>query len=429
MRSFPSVWALGLVAAATLLPALDVRAQDAEPAAEQPDEQPDDGFPAAELYKTLTTGLERDKQAALDRLENNLLGHPKAGEVLAKAVEKLAGRAAAADSTLRMVQLLEHFDGPEVTEVLVKLLDAPFYKLVMVAVDTLGARGEPVGTDKMIELAEREEFTNVYGFRKCVIEALIKLNDKRAIQFLIDQLAHLQGQLQYDVIRYLSHVSLQRFHLNVEHWQTWWDDNSYDFEFTETDEPFALDASEPADFTWPGEVAEFYGLKIYAKRLVFVIDRSSSMNQMIGNETRFAQAQRELTGAIQGLPEDTRFNIVIFDGKVASWQRRLVTASPDVKEKAVKFVAYMKTGKGTASYDALDMGFRVDGNTEALFFLTDGQPSAGRITDPPTIVAVITKENFFRRIVIYSIGVNPGGGEAFLRDLAKRNRGTYKGVN
>jgi len=234
--------------------------------------------------------------------------------------------------------------------------------------------------------------------------------------------------LEYEVVRYLSHVSRQRFGTRADLWETWWKDNAEDFHFNETDKPFALEVRAAEDFAWDRPVAEFFGTYIYAKKLIFILDISSSMKAGAGQGTRIELAKRELIEAIQKLPEDTHFTILLFDAKVAPWNRRLVAATDAVREKAVAWVARIQTGRGTASYDALDRSFRVDGNTEAVFFLSDGQPSKGRITDPHQILVAVGKENYFRRIAIYSFGFDAAGGTAFMRSLAEQNKGTYTSI-
>ena len=85
----------------------------------------------------------------------------------------------------------------------------------------------------------------------------------------------------------------------------------------------------------------------------------------------------------------------------------------------------------TASYDALEAAFAYD--TEAIYFLSDGAPTSGKILAPLDIIAAITTANKVRRITIYTIGVAPGfpgsPTDAFLKTLAEENFGQYRRVD
>jgi hypothetical protein len=74
---------------------------------------------------------------------------------------------------------------------------------------------------------------------------------------------------------------------------------------------------------------------------------------------------------------------------------------------------------------------RFDG--EAIYFLTDGAPFGGKITNPPDIIRAITRLNQFRRMTINSlgIGVGPPGNafDSFLSTLADQNYGVYERVD
>ena len=88
-------------------------------------------------------------------------------------------------------------------------------------------------------------------------------------------------------------------------------------------------------------------------------------------------------------------------------------------------------GGHTAAYDALDAAFRFD--AEAVYFLSDGAPNAGKIASPAAIVAAVTQTNRTRRISIYTIGIAPGepGGplDMFVKTLAEQNFGVYRRVD
>ena len=84
----------------------------------------------------------------------------------------------------------------------------------------------------------------------------------------------------------------------------------------------------------------------------------------------------------------------------------------------------------TNTFGALERSLEVDENTEAIYFLSDGKPTHGRIVPMPEIISEITQANRFRHISINTIGVAVNGAtEEFMRTLAEKNGGVYRRAN
>ena len=71
---------------------------------------------------------------------------------------------------------------------------------------------------------------------------------------------------------------------------------------------------------------------------------------------------------------------------------------------------------------------------EMVYFITDGQPTAGPKTEPTDILAQVKIWNSGKKVQIFSVmvGVPPGGAAtrelySFLKQLALNNRGKYIG--
>ena len=83
----------------------------------------------------------------------------------------------------------------------------------------------------------------------------------------------------------------------------------------------------------------------------------------------------------------------------------------------------------TGSFNIEITGF----DTEAIYFLSDGAPTAGKIVAPADIVAAIAAQNRIRRISVYTVGIGagfPGSPlDAFLKALAERNLGVYRRID
>ena len=128
----------------------------------------------------------------------------------------------------------------------------------------------------------------------------------------------------------------------------------------------------------------YYGLSIQARRIVFVIDISGSMRG-----PRLEAAQRELMQAIDKLPEKTSLSIVAFSDRTTIWRKTLMPATPQTKQTAKNFVYLLRAGGRTAAYDALEAAFRFD--AEAIYFLSDGEPNAGKIPRPDAILKAVSQ--------------------------------------
>ena len=409
-------------------------------------------FPRDRLVRSLVFSREKARQSTLDRLEGRYADVPEVADVLIEAITQREFKDEPSESTLRMVRMLGYRERPEVTAALLPLLEHKNLRLVAATLDALAAGGDPQMMPRVARLAARPEFESSYGFRRAVFNCVMQVPDASAVDFIVKQFSEIDGLLKLELVNYLSRRTGQHFGVNDKKWAKWWAANRglVKFERAGGKEWFRKEGAEknndtekvakPAAATpavapaasqtdLADDAPRFYDFKIYAKRVVFVIDRSGSMGKRIGRESKLQQAKRELMGTIAVLPEDTSFNIIFFHQKVGTWRRGLVKASPQNKKKAVKFIAGIRYGEWTNSYGALDQSLKLDGNTEAIYFLSDGEPTKGKITDVREIVRVISRENKFRRIQLNAIQI--GGGPLateFMKALAKQNAGQYRAV-
>jgi hypothetical protein len=286
--------------------------------------------------------------------------------------------------------------------------------------DHLGARDEEDAVAILSKLTKTKIFANHFNVRRAVIWALIRLDRLESLGELIALAANVKGEVRGDVVKYLVAVTGQNFVDNPAAWAPWWERNKETYVLP----PAA--ARNPFNPVVAEGTPSYYGVPIYAQRIVFVLDISGSMKGF-----RLAAAKRELVAAIEKLREDDEFAIVVFNSAVDVWQKRLVQATPAFKKSAAAYVNVQEARFNTASYDALEAAFNFD--AEAIFFLTDGAPQGGRINSPDEIVDLITQGNRPRRESIYSIGIavgTPNGPfDLFLRTLAEENYGTYRRVD
>ncbi|HVX13144.1 MAG TPA: hypothetical protein VHC22_18310 [Pirellulales bacterium] len=324
----------------------------------------------------------------------------------------LAIAIASADQTIER-RALELFDEAAARA----KMGVPF---VLSLVDELGAQGDKTSVAVLAKISKRVIFTNCFAVRRAVVQSLRRISLPQSIETLIAILTTATGEVRGDIVRHLTTVSGQQFGLNPGAWVKWWQTQQGKL-------PRGGGQSISLADALPS-TATYYGLPICASRMVFVLDTSASMSGL-----RILAAKRELSTAIANLPSDAAFNILAFDILVAPWSSELMPATPENKAAAIQWVLLRGLGPQTASYNALEAAFAFD--TEAIYFLTDGQPAGGTINDPVQIVAVLTQLNQTRRLTINSIGiaVGPPGPinpfDLFLSSLAALNYGEYRRVD
>lgn len=364
-----------------------------------------------------------------------------------------------------LVAVLLASDSEEIRRELRDLLDrwqakskAGSTALIHVA-DEMGLQTGPQALASLREMIQLRYFSDVFAFRRAVVQAITRVDEPEAVGVLIQLLTSTDGEVRGDIVRYLSKVTGQPQDLRLDAWRAWWKKHKDGFQLplggaaapapavpqnaaAGANAANGRNAARPLERMVTGGVPSYYGISIHARRLVFVFDVSSSMNEPISRDSmvpRLAAAKRELVSAINALPEDTSFGIVVFNHMVSTWQSNLVPANKANKLSAVRYVAALQASGMTATCDALHTALRFD--VEAIYFLTDGAPTAGKIIDKPDIVTAVNQINRTRRISIYVIGIPPDekvdnpvlAQEAidmnkFLQALAEQNYGLYRRV-
>jgi VWA domain-containing protein/HEAT repeat protein len=221
-------------------------------------------------------------------------------------------------------------------------------------------------------------------------------------------------------------------------WMAWWKKSGDDFE-TDRDREVAKEGKAKEGEDKDAGKYGFYGIETNSKRLCFVLDVSGSMEQPAeyadGKSTKLEVAKKELINAISGLPEDAAFNIIIYSTDLTLWQKKLQVADAKTKAKAKSWVAKLQANGNTNIYDALAKAFDFAGRgsfdksyssaLDTIFFLSDGQPTAGKILVPNEILREVLDKNKLRRVVIHTIGVGRDHVRPFMRALATNTGGQY----
>ncbi|PCJ60273.1 MAG: hypothetical protein COA79_08865 [Planctomycetota bacterium] len=279
-----------------------------------------------------------------------------------------------------------------------------------------------------------------YGLRKTLFEALIEFPAKEVVPFLIKVLYESQGVIGDQIQQYLSIVT-GTVKGDSKKWQIWLEENKDNFSYREFN---AQKKDELLGRTWATdkEGVTYYEIPINAKRIVFVVDQSGSMSIGNSENTRMDRAIEEIKAVVGKLPKGYLFEVVAFSTKASVWFRKLAGVGSKTKIAFDKRMRGLKAGGGTNTFDAFKKAFETDRNTEAIFFMSDGNPSVGKIISQTALLAHIKKENRFRKIDINAIGLvfgdipekflkagyreNVPELEKFMKNVALQNNGKYK---
>jgi von Willebrand factor type A domain/HEAT repeats len=310
--------------------------------------------------------------------------------------------------------------------------------------------------DRAVEDLARLRHDARWQIRATAIAALGRIGSPQAIPLLIDWFETEDGRLRGDLGDALELLTGKDFGANEIRWREWWDTNGATFVPPRDRDQPGNEAPEedPGDGTAPlppdddpapppppaGEDhPSFYGIDILSKRILFVIDISNSMNQPVsaGNaeRTKVDVAKYELKNAILGLPEDAAFNIIFYHHEVFQWRKGIVAAKGKDRRAGVQFVEDMIADGNTNIHDALELAFHIVGmgardknyeiGADTIFFLSDGIPNRGKITDPVMILEEVKRWNQLRRVKIHAVGVGSDHQAAFMKALADASGGTY----
>ncbi|XP_077385743.1 inter-alpha-trypsin inhibitor heavy chain H3-like isoform X2 [Festucalex cinctus] len=163
------------------------------------------------------------------------------------------------------------------------------------------------------------------------------------------------------------------------------------------------------------------------KNVVFVIDKSGSMNGEKIEQTRTA-----LIHILNDLAEDDFFGLITFDSSVSYWKRELVQADSQNVKSAKEFAVRIWAQGGTNINQALLDGSRMlnenprKGSASILILLTDGDPTSG-VTNLEQINRNVM-EAIQGKFPLYCLGFGFDVNFSFLEKLSLLNNGVVRRI-
>jgi len=235
-----------------------------------------------------------------------------------------------------------------------------------------------------------------------------------------------------DLSRALQELSGKRFGPEPGPWIDWWVDVRLGRELRPGTEAFEARRREREED--PGTRATFFGLRPDSDRVTFVIDISGSMSNRWGTtqSTRFEEAVEQLVRFLQAAPEDTRFNVILFNQAPLASSVALVEASAENLARARQSLLARTPGGGTNPRLAIEQALLLDRagmpdvdalEADTVIVLCDGATDQGSAWVKPFLDRILPLYPIrFHSVLIGS------EGDGTLRALAEQSGGQYRRV-
>lgn len=287
------------------------------------------------------------------------------------------------------------------------------------------------------------------------------------------------GRLLEEIWPTLVALTDEPFGPDPASWRKWWDRvvASGGYQLL-SDEEIAKRRAARAEanqqYHPPKTETTFMGVETASRNIVFVIDVSGSMEELVVNRDAFRErgfsnfqkleiVKEELKRSIESLGPEVRFNIHSFATQVHPWKKGLVPSNALNKKSATAWIDELKPIGGAQAAERASSGLRnssgledgrtnayagllaglgvpedpakrgaiteaaadaKDGEGDTLFFLTDGKPTVGELVDTEDILESIREINRFRKVTIHTIAIGDFTSN-FLKQLADQNGGVF----
>lgn len=153
--------------------------------------------------------------------------------------------------------------------------------------------------------------------------------------------------------------------------------------------------------------------------LIFVLDRSGSMQQPVGNGTRLDIAKQATLAAVRLLNRNSQIGVIVFDSEATAVLPLQRIEDPQVVATALNNV---DPGGGTSVYPGLEAAYEMLRNTDTparhIIVMTDGlsQPA-----DFPGLLAEIRGAG----ITVSSVSIGKGAERTLIEQIARLGGGTF----
>lgn len=374
------------------------------------------------LTKQLRSDAPEVQQAVLEALTER--GSTKHGKELERILrDKKASRALRHAAFLARGRLLEQ--DKEIDELRAMALtgtEDDRFEVRMAATTLLGGLREREARDRLVSLMEDAS----PEVRLRAIDAVLAQRFADAIPMLI---ARLEGD--GDRVRRKAYEALQLL-TGLDHgfagprWRHWWEGEGASFALPSADAARrALEDREQRRAESPTR-SEFFGIPIRSDRVIYVLDRSGSMDEPFARSgrTRFQHVRSEWTESVAALPDGARTNLVLFADASVAWKREMVTLEGSTRAKMLGFLGSRPIASGATNLWAGLASALRDPDVETVVLLTDGQPTVGSHTSTRAILGALRRTLEMRGVVVHTVSVI--GHSDLLMKIAEQTGGQYR---
>ncbi len=301
------------------------------------------------------------------------------------------------------------------------------------ALEAIGASQDASQLATLIQALEHADWTT----RLTAAHALERLHQAEGVGALCRRIPAEEGRMAAEFADILWRLTAQPFRVDTKQWTRWWESEGASFRFPTADEfqkrqrerELREDKEISRSFRGVKVDSRFFGLRIRSHHVAFVIDVSGSMDWRLGGERategpkRMDVARKELLACLEALEAGTFFNILPFANGATPWKESAVECTEETFTEASEFVTELGALGGTNVHAGLRQAFS-DPEVDTIFFLSDGEPSVGELTDPTAIREAVQGWNHQRGVVIHTISI--GDRFPLLEWLAQDSGGAYR---
>ncbi len=370
-----------------------------------------------------------------------------------------------------IARALGRFKDKESVPCLARLLKDRAPQVRMAALDALAEIRDKKSGNLVVPLLKDPD----WRVRSAAIHAARVIRIQAAVEPLIDLLGEKQGRLRMEAADALVAITDCDYGDDQAMWKKQWARlKSLHFKIP-TDDEMARRKRKRFEnqlrYKKFKKTTTYNGITTTSKRMLFVIDISGSMRDLVVDREKFKEGgyksfqkleivKTELIRTIENLRRDTYFNILAFATRIKLWKKKLVQANILNRSSAISWVKSLHP-MGAAAPGAIPMGGMSGGlalgktnsmgallaafglppdkipdertiqkmgrprnDLDTIFFLSDGRPSTGIYVDRDDILRTVRMINRYRKIVIHTIAIGEFQKD-FLAMLARQNGGQF----
>jgi len=283
----------------------------------------------------------------------------------------------------------------------------------------------------------------LFAMRCASIRALARMGQKESIEPLIECLKankKKNGHIFWEAYNALWSITGKRF-VSVQELEQWWAENKK--AFVPPDKPVLhFNAELTSNHTWD----TFYGIPVIGSRVMFVLDRSGSMQG-----TKIEGVRNEVKRLAADFGEEKYFNIMFFNQATELWCKRkpyIFKATESAKHGIDSFLISVTASGGTATETAMQQtltSILPEADLDTIFLLSDGLPN----NDPVFVQLAIFQMNRYLKARIHTVYINEPGldnvradsdslmaqsnnpplsASEFMKNIADMNGGLFKDI-